>query len=118
MHNSEPVQSEPPFKEVTVLTMGGSWGDLAQAARAQDPDPFADPDSTLPSPTTHDDELPRVTIPSIVLPPTLDPFTDPPPALVSTFHDGDGPSRLSRGSAYDDSTARVSMSSSHVGCAV
>jgi hypothetical protein len=63
MHNSEPVQSEPPFKEVTVIpsisTMGGSWGDLAQAAPAE-PKPAPDPDSTLPAPTTRlpdDDEL-------------------------------------------------------------
>ncbi len=136
MRNTEPVQ-QPLSKEVTVLppipTMGG-WSDLAGAFASAEPkleqdadDPFADPDSMLekkpPGTTRLSDEPPRtqairrVRVPSAVLlptpTPTLDPFADP-PALVSTSPDSDGPSRLSKGSMYDESIARASMSSSHV----
>ena len=104
-----PVQEHPLFKEKTVLP--------PIPARAYDTDPFADPGSTLekmpPSAMHLPGEQLGVLAPSIVLPPvpTLDPFADP-PALVSTSHDGDGLSRLSAGSVYDEFIARASISSS------
>ncbi|KAF8260958.1 hypothetical protein EI94DRAFT_1811016 [Lactarius quietus] len=91
-------RTEPPmlFKEVTVL-----------------PPIPADPARASLEP-------PRSTrlldvLPSLVLPPapTLDPFADP-PEVVSTSLEGDGLSRLSSGSVYDESIARASMTSSHV----
>lgn len=125
-----------------IPAIASNWGGLAARAfapvepkPAQDADPFADVDLTLedeknpPILTTRLDAEPLRhvrTVPSIVLPPmstptpmprtpTLDPFIDPPPALVSMFHDGGGTSRLSRGSAYDEpSIVRASMTSSHV----
>ncbi|KAH8992965.1 hypothetical protein EDB92DRAFT_1944912 [Lactarius akahatsu] len=119
MSDTEPAQ-RPPFKEVTVLppiptTMSGGWSDAFALTQGAD-GPFADPVSTPPSAVRLPDESPRT---PLVLPPalTLDPFIDP-PALVSTPLDDDGPSRLSKGSSYDESIARASISSSHVGCAM
>ena len=106
-----PVQEHPLFKEKTVLP--------PNLARAYDADPFADPGSTLekmpPSAAPLPSQQLDMLVPSIVLPPvpTLDPFADP-PALVSVSHDGDGLSRLSAGSVYDEFIARASMSSSRV----
>ncbi|KAH9033520.1 hypothetical protein EDB85DRAFT_2228289 [Lactarius pseudohatsudake] len=107
MSDTEPAQ-RPPFKEVTVLppipTMSGGWSEAFAGAD----DPFADPVSIPTSATRLPDESPRT--PAL----TLDPFIDP-PALVSTPPDDDGPSRLSKGSSYDE---RASVSSGHVGCAM
>ncbi|KAH8997141.1 hypothetical protein EDB86DRAFT_2915705 [Lactarius hatsudake] len=118
MSDTEPAQ-QPPFKEVTVLpiipAMSGGWSEAFALTQGAD-DPFADPVSIPPSATRLPDESPRA---PLVLPPalTLDPFVDP-PALVSTPPDDDGPNRLSKGSSYDESIARASISSSHVGCAM
>jgi hypothetical protein len=116
MRQTEPVQQPALFKEETGLPPipARPAGVFVQDADPFDADPFADPDSTLenkPPPG----EPHRVLAPSLVLPPipALDPFADP-LVLVSTSHDGDGLSRLSAGSIYDESIARVSMSSSNV----
>ncbi|KAH9056905.1 hypothetical protein EDB87DRAFT_1686784 [Lactarius vividus] len=117
MRETEPAQ-RPPFKEVTVLppipTMGG-WDEVFALTQGAD-DPFADPVSIPPSVARLSDESPRT---PLVLPPapTLDPFIDP-PTLISTPPEDDGPSRLSKGSSYNESRARASISSSHVGCAM
>jgi hypothetical protein len=116
MRQTEPVQQPALFKEETGLPPipARPAGVFVQDADPFDADPFADPDSTLenkPPPG----EPHRVLAPSLVLPPipALDPFADP-LVLVSTSHDGDGLSRLSAGSIYDESIARASMSSNNV----
>jgi hypothetical protein len=120
MRQTEPVQQPALFKEETGLPPipARPAGVFVQDADPFDADPFADPDSTLenkPPPG----EPHRVLAPSLVLPPipALDPFADP-LVLVSTSHDGDGLSRLSAGSIYDESIARASMSSNNVGYAL
>jgi hypothetical protein len=98
MRQTEPVQGPALFKEETELP--------PIPVR-----PTADPYDNKPL----TDEPPRMLAPPLVLPPmpTLNPFADP-LALVSTSLDGDGPSRLSAGSIYNEPIARASMTSSDV----
>ena len=105
------------FNEVTELPPIATIRNAARAA--------ADPNSTLekkpPSATRMPDEPPRTwaihrALAQFLTPrpaSTLNSFADP-PALVSTSHEDGGLSRLSKGSTYDESIARASMSSSTV----